>query len=99
MEIQLAFIVQLSDSTEGLHGQFGHILISSGATAVLVFCGFVSRSNHKRHKLDAYALKHCIPLYTYPLKKVIITQYNKLQTMPKCCIAAGCSNSIGEGNT
>ena len=42
MEIQLALIMQLSDSTEGLHGRFGHILISSGATAVLVFCCFVS---------------------------------------------------------
>ena len=39
--------MQLDDSTEGLqslHGQFGHILISSGTTAVLVFCGFVSGS-------------------------------------------------------
>ena len=44
MEIQLALIMQLSDSTEGLHGLFGHIPISSGATAVLVFCGFVSGS-------------------------------------------------------
>ena len=37
MEIQLAFIIQLGDSIEGLHGLFGHILISLGATAVLVF--------------------------------------------------------------
>ena len=35
------FKMQLSDSTEGLHGRFGHIPISSGSTAVLVFCGFV----------------------------------------------------------
>ena len=44
MENQLAFIIQPDDSTEGLHGRFGHILISSEATAVLVFCGFVSGS-------------------------------------------------------
>ena len=36
--------MQLSDSTEGLHGRFGHIPISSGITAVLVFCGFISGS-------------------------------------------------------
>ena len=36
--------MQLSDSTEGLYGRFGHIPISSGATAVLVFCSFVSGS-------------------------------------------------------
>ena len=36
--------MQLSDSTEGLHGQFGHIPISSGSTAVLVLCGFASGS-------------------------------------------------------
>ena len=44
MEIQLALIMQLSDSTEGWHGRFGHIPISSGAIAVLVFCGFVPGS-------------------------------------------------------
>ena len=36
--------MQLSDSTEGLNGQFGHIIISLGIIAVLVFCGFVSGS-------------------------------------------------------
>ena len=57
MEIQLALIMQLSDSTEGLHGLFGHIPISLGATAVLVFCGFVSESViiNVIRKLDAYA--------------------------------------------
>ena len=40
MEIQLALIMQLSDTTEGLHGSFGHIPISLGATAVLLFYGF-----------------------------------------------------------
>ena len=44
MKIQLAFIIQLGDNTEGLHGSFGHILISLGATAILVFCSFVSGS-------------------------------------------------------
>ena len=44
MEIQLVLIMQLSSSTEGLHGRFWHILIRSGATAVLVFCGFAPGS-------------------------------------------------------
>ena len=34
------FVIQWCDSTEGLHGPLGHIPVSSGATAVLVFCGF-----------------------------------------------------------
>ena len=79
MEIQLTLIMQLSDSTEGLHGRFGHILISSGATAVLVFCGFVSGSIiinviSWMHVLKP-CLNHCIPwhIYTYYyLKKAII---------------------------
>ena len=61
MEIQLALIMQLSDSTEGLHGLFGHIPISSGATAVLVFCGFVSVINviSWTHVLKP-CLNHCL---------------------------------------
>ena len=73
--------MQLDDSTEGLqslHGQFGHILISSGTTAVLVFCGFVSGSviinviSWTRVLKTLHTMAHnymCI--YTYSLKKAI----------------------------
>ena len=64
MEIQLALIMQLSDSTDGWHGRFRHILISSGATAVLVFCGFIPGSViinviNWTHVLKS-CLNHCI---------------------------------------
>ena len=101
--IQLALIMQLSDSTEGLHGWFGHIPISSGATAVLVFCGFVSGSVIINviswTRVLKPCLNYCIPCaYTHIItwRKLF---HNELRTMPKCCIAAGCSTSNGEGYT
>ena len=57
METQLAFIMTLGDSTEGLHDQLGHIL---GLTAVLVFCGFISGSLIINIISWIWHLKHCI---------------------------------------
>ena len=80
MEIQLALIMQLSDSTKGLHGWFGNIPISSGATAVLVFCGFVSGSVIINviswMRVFKPWLNHCIPwrIYAYYYLKKAITQ-------------------------
>ena len=69
MEIKLALIIQLSDTTEGLHGWFVHIPISSGATAVLVFCGFVSGSVIINViswiRVIKPSLNHCIPWHIY----------------------------------
>ena len=69
MEIQLAFIILLSDSTEGLHSRFGHILISSGTTAFLVLCGFVSGNDIMNiigcTCLQCWHIKHCIPWLIY----------------------------------
>ena len=81
MEIQFALIMQLSDSTEGWHGRFGHIPISSGATAFLVFCGFVPGSVIINVISWTCVLKPClnhfIPWHIYAyysLKKVIAIQ-------------------------
>ena len=103
MEIQLALIMQLSNSTEGLHGQFGHIPISSRAIAVFsVLWFFLQKCNHKRynwtHMLKP-CLNHCIPWHIYTYVLFLEESYNELQAIPNHCIAAGYSTSNGEGYT